>query len=168
MAENLTNLGSELAETGETAFNNVWLDKLNAALQDIDDELLTRTFAQNFADFILSRAKLKDTCEVVQTVAAASTTTINIEDGNIVNLTQDTNISTLTISNWPPTGNRGYLVIKRTKDATGTARTITWPTISWKGGDTEPTLTQTTGAVDEILLWSDDAGTTIYGMFTAQ
>ena len=40
MAVNLTNVGSELAVTGETAFNNVWLEKINAALQDLDDQVI--------------------------------------------------------------------------------------------------------------------------------
>lgn len=36
MAVTLTNTGKILAETGETAYNNTWLDKINEAFQEFD------------------------------------------------------------------------------------------------------------------------------------
>lgn len=120
--------------------------------------------AINMADKILQRATLKDTSETMQTVAAASTTNIDITAGNVVNLTQDTNVSTMTFDNPSPTGSFCGLTIIRTKDASGTTRTIAWPSsVDWEGG-VAPTLTQTTGAVDIFVFFTIDAGTRWHGM----
>lgn len=80
---------------------------------------------------------------------------------------------TVATSNWPPTGNLGEMLLIGTNLA---AFTITWPTISWilpagttstsiatyLAANTGRTALQSSG-VDQILLWSRDAGTTIYG-----
>ena len=131
--------------------------------QHIFNGALTFGAAVNAADQTLSRPIIKDYAETKQDVTAAASTTIDITNGNVVKLSQDTNITTLTISNPSPTGNLCSLTIVRVKDATGTARTITWPAaVKWSSG-TAPTLTQTTGCVDIISLISYDAGTTWYG-----
>lgn len=76
-------------------------------------------------------------------------------------------------SNWPPTGNLGELLLEL---ANGGSQTITWPTINWiqqsgvvttsmstyLAGNSGRTALQTSGT-DFILLWSRDAGTTVYG-----
>lgn len=53
----------------------------------------------------------------------------------------------------------GRYLIKIKQDATG-SRTITWPTITWKGG-TAPTLTTTANKTDFIYLYYD--GTSYFG-----
>jgi hypothetical protein len=77
---------------------------------------------------------------------------------------------TLTISNWPPSGNLGELLIEGVN--LGAAGTITWPTINWitSTGATTTTfasngVTLQTSGTDWCLLWTRDAGTTIYGKF---
>lgn len=120
----------------------------------------TRGATINMADFQFLRPELRDYHETVQTVVAAGTTTINIESGNIVRLTQDTNITTLTITNPSPTNKSCSLTIVRVKDNTGTTRSITWPaSFRWVSA-TAPTLTQTANAVDIITAFTTDAGTT--------
>ena len=117
----------------------------------------------NLLDNLFSRAEIKDYSETHQTVAAASTTVLDFESGNVITLTQDTNISTFTWSNPSATGKACSFTLRRVKDATGTTRTIAWPAaVKWPGG-VAPTLTQTTGAVDVFSFFTVDAGTTWYG-----
>ena len=84
-----------------------------------------------------------------------ATIALDWDDGNVQSVTLGGN-RTFTFAN-PKDGGR-YL-IKLTQDGTGT-RTITWPTIIWRGG-TAPTLTTTGGKTDLITLIYD--GTSYYG-----
>ena len=75
---------------------------------------------------------------------------------------------TLSVSNWPPSGNLGELLIEAVN--LGAAGTITWPTVNWVKSDGSTTTTFSSNGVtlqssgtDFIVLWTRDAGTTIYG-----
>lgn len=75
--------------------------------------------------------------------------------------------ATLSITNWPPSGNLGELLIEGINLG---AATITWPTIQWvlSDGTTSTNFANTdvtlqTSGTDWILLWTRDAGTTVYG-----
>lgn len=171
MGTTTANLGLYKPAINSTVDEDTWGDDpgLNGNADILDSEAALKTVNLDFNDKVLSKPKLKDISEVIQDVTATTSTTIDLEDGNIVNLSHGTNITTLTISNWPPTGNRGYVNIKRIKDNSATERTITWPAaVVWKNGGVAPTLTTSANAADEILLWSDDAGTTIYGSYILQ
>ena len=74
---------------------------------------------------------------------------------------------TLAVSNWPPSGNLGELLIEGVNLG---AATITWPTVNWvlSDGTTSTTFADTeaelqASGTDWVLLWTRDAGTTIYG-----
>lgn len=111
------------------------------------------------------RATVASLAETRQTVAAAASTTLNLALGMVIVLTQDTNITTLAFSNVPAAGLAATLTIKRVKDATGTARAITWPaSVKWPGG-VAPTLSSTSGAIDIITLLTEDGGTTWFGSY---
>jgi hypothetical protein len=87
-----------------------------------------------------------------QVVTAATTTTIDLSLGGAILLNQAVDITTLTLTN-PPSTTKAYIVtITRVKDATGTARVISnlGALATWPGG--VPTLTQTTGAIDEFSI----------------
>jgi hypothetical protein len=78
-----------------------------------------------------------------------------------------TGTKTLSITTWPPTGNLGQLLIEGINLG---AATITWPTINWIKTDGTMTTTFSSSGVtlqssgtDFVLLWTRDAGTTIYG-----
>ena len=102
--------------------------------------------------------------EAVQAVTAAASTTIDLALGQSVQLTQAVSITTLAFSNVP--SGAAVLTIRRTKDATGTARTIAWPaSVKWAGG-TAPTLTSTASAVDVISLLTLNGGTTWDGVYS--
>lgn len=110
----------------------------------------------------LERAMMKNYTEAIVSVTATTTTTLDISQGNIFDLAQAVDITGWTISNIPSTGQLCSITIIRTKDATGTARAITWPASFKWAAATAPTLTQTTGAVDIISAFTKNGGTTWY------
>jgi hypothetical protein len=104
--------------------------------------------------------------------SGTSTQTYDYTAGSVQTSTATGN-HTIATSNWPPTGNLGEILIILTN---GGAYTLTWPTINWilPTGATSTSIStylaaltgrtalQSSG-VDQVLLWSRDAGTTIYG-----
>lgn len=94
---------------------------------------------------------LENVRDKVQTVAAITTTTINFTLGGVILLNQAVN-ATIVLTGEPTDGSCATLTIHRVKDASGTARTITWPSsVQWPGG-TAPTLTQTASAHDVFAM----------------
>ncbi len=83
------------------------------------------------------------------TLTDGATIALNWNNGNFQQVTLGGN-RTFTFSN-PKAGGRYLIVIKQ--DATG-SRTVTWPTIKWKGGTT-PTLTTTANKKDLITIVYD-------------
>lgn len=100
-----------------------------------------------------------------QDVTAIASTVIDCSLGPVVNLTHGVNITTLAFSNVPAADDAFVLTIARTKDNSGTARSITWPSSVLFGGGTDPTLTQTALARDDITLLTYDGGTTWAGSY---
>ena len=97
--------------------------------------------------------------------ANSSTTTVDLSDGNVVKFTQSAD-TTVSFAN---TGTSNIVTFIRTKDATNTERTLTWPSaIKWDGG-IAPTLDKAnlTGTdVNVITLLTRDEGVTWYGWET--
>jgi hypothetical protein len=111
----------------------------------------------------VERPQLKNYSETLVTLSASATTTLDVSLGNIFAMSQDVDITTLSITNVPSTGTVCVITIIRTKDATATTRNITWPSsFTWSNG-TIPTLTQTSSAVDIITATTKDSGTTWMG-----
>lgn len=97
---------------------------------------------------------------------AVASTVLDLSAANIFDVTQPVSITSLTFANPPPSGTAYSFTMIRRKDATATARAITWPTsVKWSAG-LAPTLTQTSGAVDAFSFLTTDGGTTWLG-FTA-
>jgi len=134
----------------------------------------TFTGDQVLSDRLVSRAMLIDCGLTVvdKGNSGTSTQTYDYTAGSVQTSTATGN-HTIATSNWPPTGNLGQILILLTN---GGAYTITFPTVNWIKPDgttttsistylaalTGRTALQSSG-VDQILLWSRDAGTTIYG-----
>ncbi len=122
------------------------------------------TGAVNMSDTILRRAMFKDTGYTY--FNSNSTSALDYTNGSQQRWAP-TGTVTLTVTNFAPTGNLSELFIEGINLG---AATITWPTINWitSTGATTTTFSsngvtlQTTGT-DWILLWTRDAGTTIYG-----
>lgn len=132
----------------------------------------TFTGNQIISDNQISRAMLKD-CGIVK-YASGSNNALDYTNGSYQTWSPSVGAQTLTISNWPPTGNEGILLIEGTNLG---ASTITWPAaINWIKPDGvfttnintylaangSRTALKTSG-IDHVLLWTHDAGTTIYG-----
>ena len=95
--------------------------------------------------------------------ADGATTTIDLSDGNVIYMTQSAN-TTVSFANTE--GNTDVVYLVREKDASTTARTITWPSgLVWNGG-TEPTLNTTnyTNEAQVFKLITRDNGATWYGV----
>lgn len=115
-------------------------------------------------DSALSRAMLKDTGW--KYFDSTTTNALDYTNGSHQRWAPATGAQTLSITNWPPSGNLGELLIEGINLG---AATITWPTINWVKSDGTTTTTfgsngvtlQTSGT-DWVYLWTRD-GTTIYG-----
>lgn len=98
---------------------------------------------------------------------SGTTNALNYENGSHQRWAPNTGAQTLSITNWPPSGNLGELLIEGVNLG---AATITWPTINWIKSDGTTTTTFSSNGVtlqssgtDWVLLWTRNAGTTIYG-----
>ena len=74
---------------------------------------------------------------------------------------------TIAVNGWAPTDNNSTLLIELVN---GSSAAITWPTINWVKSDGTTTtsfasngVTLQTSGTDFIVLWTRDAGTTVYG-----
>jgi alpha-tubulin suppressor-like RCC1 family protein len=101
-----------------------------------------------------------------QAITSSSTTTININSGNVVDLTMAANITTLAFSNVPASGTPLQLVIVFRNAADGSNYQVTWPSsIYWNsttgapGSVIGPTLTSGANTVTVISLLTTDGGT---------
>ncbi len=119
------------------------------------------------ADQIVQKPVLKDIGETtVANGTSGSTDTIDLEDGNVHNVTLTANC-TFTFSNPPASGTSGTFTLFLNQDGTG-SRTATWPgSVKWAGG-TAPTLTTTASRTDILVFTTIDAGTIWYGAVSGQ
>jgi len=119
------------------------------------------------ADQIISRAVFKDYGETAVTNATSgSTETLDLESGNVFDLTLDNNC-TITLSNPPASGTSGSFTLILRQDGTG-SRTVTWPaSVDWASA-TAPTLTTDAAAVDVLTFMTVDGGTVWLGFVAGQ
>jgi len=116
------------------------------------------------ADTTLTRAMLKDTGYSYYNSGATSA--LDYTNGSVQRWAPS-GTATLSIANWPPSGNLGEIFIEGVNLG---AATITWPSINWviSAGGTVSTfssngVTLQTSGTDWILIWTRDAGTTLFG-----
>jgi hypothetical protein len=146
---------------------DLWGDELNTNLNTLDAGYTTRTLDLDCADYKVSRPEIKDYCETLATVSSSSgTLTLDYSTGPHFKTTLTENITTITITNAPPTGKRGVLTLK-IKQASGASYTVTHPSlVKWIGS--APTMTATNNAVDFYAYVTDDAFTTAGGFTGGQ
>ena len=91
---------------------------------------------------------------------------IDCNAANVFAVSLNANITTLSFTNVPTSGNAFGLTLLLTAD--GTARTITWGSaVKWAGG-TAPTLTSTNAKVDVYVLVTHDGGANWYAFTSGQ
>jgi hypothetical protein len=108
------------------------------------------------------------TNNVRQAVTSSATTTINVNSGNVVDLTMASNITTLAFSNVPASGTPLQLVLVFRNAADATNYQVTWPaSIYWNVGSATlatasligPTLASGGNTITVISLLTTDGGT---------
>lgn len=103
--------------------------------------------------------------EVVQTLTAAPTTTVDYSKGPVVVINQAVDMA-LVFSNPVGSGNASTLTLIIKKDNSATPRAVTWPgSVTWLHG--APTMPSTANAVTGCTFISPDAGANWYGTHTA-
>jgi hypothetical protein len=98
--------------------------------------------------------------------ASSSTVNIDMSQGWAVELTLSANVTSITVSNWPPSGIMGKVLL----DVTSTgAFTITgWPGTTYWAGGSPPTMTSGNGSKDTFGLTSPQGGTVFRGYVASQ
>ena len=131
----------------------------------------TFTGAQVYGDQVLSRGMSKDMGLVYVDKGNSGTTaqTMDYSAGSHQKITTTGAFTLNPTTNWPPTGNTGELLLELVN---GASATITWPSINWVKSDGSFTttfsangVTVQTAGTDFVLMWTRDAGTTVYGKF---
>lgn len=102
---------------------------------------------------------------VVAITSSSEAATLDLEDGNVFTHTLSENV-TYTFSNPPASGTATGFTFKIVQDSSGSGYTPTWPSsVTWPSA-TAPTLSTDANAVDVLVFFTHDGGTTYYG-FTA-
>jgi hypothetical protein len=116
-------------------------------------------------DFAVTRAMFKDTGWDYHD--SGTTNALDYTNGSVQRWAPTASSNpTLSITNWPPTGNLGELLVEAVNLAA--AGTVVYPTANWIKSDgtfaASPSLAGVTftSGTDFILFWTRDAGTTIY------
>ena len=163
----LDSAGNFTATDVELVLKEISDDWAKLARTNTFSAIQTFTAAVQMSDQELRRALLLDYAIKHSSVSsAAGILTLDLTTGNSFVTTLTENITTVTISNPPATGNYGQFVIKIIQDGAGGAFTVTWPaSVIWPGG-TAPVITTSNGAIDEITLRTIDAGTEWRGSFS--
>lgn len=109
----------------------------------------------------------KNTTELRQAVTSTSTTTLDCSQYNVFVITLAANITTLTLSNVPASGNTYSATLFFVQGAS--AYTVAFPgSIKWAGGASAPTITTTNGKIDIITLTTYDGGSNWFGLVGGQ
>lgn len=163
--EGSSNLPSMTGNTGKYLTNNGSIASWAAAAA-----LSANTFTgtQTGGDNRLEQWMLKDVGETFNDKGTVSsgTATFAYSDGGCQRLQVGGSLTVAT-STWPPSGNFGSLLIELVNGGTAA---VTWPSINWIKTDGTTTtvfaslgITLKSSGTDWIILWTRDAGSTIYG-----
>ena len=104
-------------------------------------------------------------------ISETFSTVTSSSNATALNLTTSSNFqhtltenTTFTFSNPAVSGKATSFTLKLVQDASASGYTVTWPaTVDWPSA-TAPTLTATASAVDLFVFYTNDGGTTWYGL----
>lgn len=137
------------------------------------DEFLQKsggTLTGNIAcdDKEIQKPELKDYAETSTSPSSSSgTLTLDIENGNVFDVTLTENVTTTNFNNPSTSGKGCSFTLILTQDGTG-GWAVTWPaSVDWAAG-TAPTLTSAAGSVDVLTFITVDGGTTWLGFVAGQ
>ncbi len=114
-------------------------------------------------DALLDSPEIRDYAETSPTLAiSAGTLTIDLESGNVFEVTLTQDVTSLVLVHPPSAGRAGSCSLILKQDATG-GRAFAWPAaVKWAGG-APPAITSAANAVDVYALITRDGGATWYG-----
>jgi hypothetical protein len=113
--------------------------------------------------YVAEEFKAKSYNETYSSVGSSSgTTTFNLETGNVFATTLSEN-TTLAFSNPPATDTAYSFTLKIVQDASGSGFTVSYPAAVVWSGAAAPLLTTSANAVDILVFFTHDNGTTWYG-----
>lgn len=116
----------------------------------------------NMAGKLLKQPNIQYGSETVYNLGNISgAVTVDYSNGHVQYGTLTGNITSLTVSNWPTSGKQGYLSLFLSQDGTG-SRTLTLSSSYKTIGGVPLILSTPAGTLDELILRTRDAGTTIY------
>jgi len=99
---------------------------------------------------------------------STNTLTLDMSTGTVFNVTVNSNITTLNITNVSATAGvtTGFILVFTYN---GTPYSVVWPSsIRWANGNTAPTLTNTNNARDVFVFFTTDNGTSYNGFISGQ
>lgn len=97
----------------------------------------------------------------VDVASTSGSLSISYTPGKVVRVTLGGNVTSFTITNWPPNNTLGRILLEIYY--AGTYAITDWPAaIRWPS-DAVPALSSTPGKSDSILLWTTDGGSTVKG-----
>jgi len=157
---------TNLTGTGTINFNGATVSDLGTVTTaNIDGGTVDGTTIGGSVAGAVTATTLKSTsARETKSAVTQSTGTLTLDcaTANVFEFTPSQNITTLTISNIPTSGDAYAMVLK----ITGSAYTIAWgAAVKWAAG-TSPTLS--TSNTDVIVLLTVDAGTNWYGFVSGQ
>jgi hypothetical protein len=101
-----------------------------------------------------------------QPTISAGTLTLDLNTATIFDVTLNSNITTLTITNVQSAGRTSSFILMLTAD--GTARSVTWPaSFDWPS-NVAPSITSTNGKRDIFTFFTSDGGTNWNSVITGQ
>ena len=144
---------------GSTVQNSGWILS--------DANALTAGGDLYMGGYKLTQPVLQDYSEVVVTANTSTSYGINLDNGNVFNLTLTGNVTYTFAGHSAVSARASSFTLFQTQDGTG-SRTVTWPaSVVWEGG-TAPTVTSTASSADVFVFSTPDQGTTWYGKVVGQ
>lgn len=135
--------------------------EINGNFDTIDSALDLRIHDMNCNNKTFTSPILKDVAETAFAIGNISgAVTVDYTNGGVQSATLIGNVTSLTVSNWPPTSNNGSLTLELFQDATG-GRTIVLTSAYKTPSAAGITLSTAPTSFDELILRTHDAGTTI-------
>ncbi len=156
----LDTAGNFTATDVEAALTEVSDDWAKLARTNTFSAIQTFTAAIQMSDQELRRPLLLDYATKHNVISSSSgTLTIDLTTGNSFITTLTENITTLTISNPPASGNEGLFTLRVIQDGAGGAYTITQPASVITAGGASIVISTGNDARDKLVYSTIDAGT---------
>lgn len=120
---------------------------------------------QESVDMLGVTMELRTAFETPQVIASGASVTLDYAKGASQQLILAANVTSISVTNWPPQGKPGRLILQITN--TGTYSVTGWSNTEWAGG-VAPNVTQGAGKKDIVVLTTMSAGVEVFGNIIGQ